>query len=189
MRNKKFILLFCILCFISQLNGKVCADPRPIVKGDRFPDVIFKNSISKEEQAYLAISRKKTFSFREIRGSFIIIEVFSTYCYSCPRNVPILNKVYSTVGNDPKLKGTVKVFSIAVGNNQNEVKNYTKEHKVLYPVLTDLNFNAHKALGNPRVPYTIFVKRDAKGKNIVIYTHQGVLETADSVMNQVRNFL
>lgn len=188
MGNKKF-LSPVTFCSVFLLLGLVFADTSPIGKGTQFPNLTFKDSVSKEVQAYLGTSRKKSFSFNNIRGTLFVIEVFSTYCLSCPRNIPILNKVYSTVENDPKLKGTVKVFSIAVGNNQNEVKNYKKEHKVLYPVLTDLNFDAHKALGNPRVPYTIFVKRDAKGKNIVVYTHQNVLETADIIMNQVRNFL
>jgi hypothetical protein len=97
----------------------------------------------------------------------------------------LLNKAYSTVKNNPGLKGKVKVISIAVGNNQNEVKSYKKEYKVLYPILTDLNFTAHKALGNPRVPFTIFVKKDAKGNCTVASTHQGLFESENFVMNKI----
>jgi len=161
------------------------ADAKPIISGANFPNLTFNNILFKDEQAYLGISQKENFSFKIIRGNLIIIEVFSTYCLSCPKNIPILNKAYSTIENDLKLKGKVKVIGIAVGNNRNEVKNYIKEYKVLYPILTDFNFTAHKALGNPRVPFTIFVKKDTKGNSTVVGTHQGMFESEDLVMNKI----
>ena len=174
---------------VSIFLGYAIAEIKPIGKGARFPALTFKDSLFSEPRTYLGISRKTSFSIKDISGSLLIIELFSTYCTSCPKNIPTLNAIYSNIENDPKLKGKVKVIGIAVGNNQNEVKGYTKEYKVLYPILTDLNFTAHKALGNPRVPYTIFVKKDVKGKGIVFNTHQGIIESADTTVNELRDFL
>lgn len=78
------------------------------------------------------------------------------------------------------------MIGIAIGNNQNEIKSFKKEYKALYPILTDLHFVAHKALGNSRVPYTIFVKKDVKGKAIVFNIHQGIIESVNSIMDQVK---
>ena len=108
---------------------------------------------------------------------------------SCPRNVPVLNTVYSVVNNDPKLRQQVKVLAVAIGNTRNEAESYKQEYKVFYPVLTDFTFAFHKALGNPRVPYTIIAKKDARGKNIVVYTHMGVIESPDSLLNEVQKLL
>jgi thiol-disulfide isomerase/thioredoxin len=184
--NRQVILFLSIASLLSVvLFIYAFADAKPVCSGAKFPKLTFKNILSREEQAYLGISKKTNFSFNDIRGNLIVVEVFSTYCTSCPRNIPLLNKAYSTVKNNPGLKGKVKVISIAVGNNQNEVKSYKKEYKVLYPILTDLNFTAHKALGNPRVPFTVFVKKDSKGNCTVASTHQGLFESENFVMNKI----
>ena len=186
MKNR-FIFSLAIFClFLS--NGFVCAETKPIAKGARFPNVIFQDNLLKEERSYLGLSRKTKFSLKEVSGILFLIEVFSTYCTSCPKNVPVFNDVYSAIENDPGLKGKVKVFSIAVGNTANEVESFKKAYKVLYPVLTDLHFTAHKALGNPRVPYTIVIRRNTKG-NILVDTHQGVIDPSYDVLNNIRGFL
>ena len=120
-------------------------------------------------------------------ATLFIIEVFSTYCMSCPQDVPILNRVYSVIESDPGLKGKVKVIGIAVGNNEVEAQGFKKDHGVLYPVLTDNRFIVHKALGNPRVPFTLWIKKGHL--NRVVDIHQGVLDSPDAVLQRVRNFL
>jgi hypothetical protein len=64
-----------------------------------------------------------------------------------------------------------------------------KDFKVSYPVLTDYSFTAHKALGNVRVPFTIFVKKDIRGRCVVVATHQGVYDTAEEVMKTLQDLL
>jgi len=80
-------------------------------------------------------------------------------------------------------------LGIAVGNTANEIKQYNREFKVSYPVLTDYSFAVHKALGNVRVPFTIFVKRDVRGQYVVVATHQGVYDAADDVMKTLKDVL
>jgi peroxiredoxin len=135
---------------------------------------------------YLGLSRQKNFSLNDIQGSLLVIELFSTYCTSCPRNVPIMNDVYATVEKDAKLKGKVKVFGIAIGNTGKEVEAYNKAYNVLFPVLTDYDFSVHSALGSPRVPHTIFLRKPAKGKTIVD-SHQGVLDSTENVLKKIQS--
>lgn len=173
-------ILFCPKIYSSEVS--------PIRQNKMFPNLTFRNTLSGAEQAYLKTSQKKLISLNDISGNLFIIEVFNTYCTSCPRNIAALNNVYSEIENNPQLKGEVRIIGIAAGNNLNEVKGYKKEYKVLYPILTDPAFTAHKALGQPRVPYTIFVKKNAKGKGIVVSTHQGVIESSDSLMQSIRDY-
>lgn len=187
MKNRISILLIPVIFCLFSFAGPAGAEIKPVVKGSQFPSVTFKDGLSKEERSYLRLARKTNFSLKDIGGTLFIIEVFSTYCTSCPKNVTVLNNVYSAIEKDPGLKGKVTLMGIAVGNTQVEAEGYKTEHKVLFPVITDLHFTAHKALGNPRVPYTILVRRNAR--DMVVQTHQGVMDSSDYVLNNVRGFL
>ncbi len=155
----------------------------------RFPNLTFKGPVSKETRQYLGLPNKNRFSLTNMKGEMFIIEVFNTYCTICPQNVPVLNNVYSSIAKDPALSGKIKVFGIAIGNSIKEVELYNKENGILYPVFTDYDFVNHKAIGSPRVPYTIFVKRNVDNKNILIYTHQGIFENSQNVIIKIKEFV
>jgi hypothetical protein len=180
-----------LLLFFCLWSGTLpaYAEAKPIAKDALFPNVTFTDALTKDSRAYLGIPWKKKFSLKDMKGTLFVIEVFSTYCLSCPKNIPVLNATYASTKNDPALKGNVRVIGIAVGNTASEMQQYNREFKVSYPVLTDYSFTAHKALGNVRVPFTIFVKRDIKGRCVVVATHQGVYDTADEVMKTLQAML
>jgi thiol-disulfide isomerase/thioredoxin len=152
------------------------AETKPVGFAIPFPDLTFTQGLSKGEQVYLGIPQKKTFSFREIRGNLILIEFISTYCVSCQRQAPIFNELYSSIEKDPRLKGKVKMIGVAAGNNLKEVEDYKKEYKVPYPIISDSKFDAHTAVGSPRTPFSIWVRKDAQGKGIVVSTHLGLMD-------------
>lgn len=190
MGNKIFIHFLLIACLsVSFFYGSVCAETKPIGSGAKFHDLIFNDTLSKKEQTYLGIPKQKNFSFKDIPGTLFLIDVFSVYCISCQKQVPIFHQVYSWIENDPELKGNVKMIGIAAGNNRKEVESFKKQYQVPYPIFTDPAFVAHKKLGNPAAPYTIFVMRDARGKYIVVSTHKGKFDSAESIMNEIKDFL
>jgi peroxiredoxin len=162
------------------------AEIKPVSFAIPFPELIFKQRLSKEEQTYLGIPRKTNFSFKEIRGSLILIEFMSTYCVSCQRQASIFNEVYTRIEKDPKLKGKVKMIGIAAGNNLKEVENFKKEYKVPYPILADPKFDAHIAVGSPRTPFFLWVRRDAQGKGIVVSTHLGLIDSDKNALEETR---
>jgi peroxiredoxin len=67
----------------------------------------------------------------------------------------------------------LKMIAIASGNTLREVEDFKKKNKIPYPILADQRFDAHSEIGSPRTPYTIWVRRDAQGKGIVVSTHLG----------------
>lgn len=180
--------LLVFFCFWNE-TPPAYAEANPITKGALFPNVVFTDALTKDSRAYLGIPWKKKFSLKDMKGTLFVFEVFSTYCLSCPKNIPVLNTAYASTKNDPAFKEKVKVVGIAVGNTASEMQQYNKEFKVSYPVLTDYSFAAHKALGNVRVPFTIFVKRDDRGQCVVVATHQGVYDTAEEVMKTLQAVL
>jgi len=68
----------------------------------------------------------------------------------------------------------VKMIGFAAGNNLKEVEDYKKDYKIPYPIISDSKFDAHVAVGSPRTPFTIWVRKDPEGRGIVVSTHLGV---------------
>jgi peroxiredoxin len=154
-----------------------------------FPDLKFSQSLSKEEQIYLGISKKKDFSFREIKGDLILVELISTYCINCQKQAPIFTDLYSLIEKDPGLKGKVKMLGIAAGNNTEEAEVFRKVYQIPYPIFSDPKFNIHMALGGPRTPFTIWVRKDAQGRGVVVSTHLGLTESAENVYAETKAVL
>jgi hypothetical protein len=74
------------------------------------------------------------------------------------------------------LKGKVKMIGIAAGNNPHEVEVYKKTYQVPYPVRADPKFDTHTAVGSPRTPFTIWIRKDAQGRGTVVSTHLGMMD-------------
>jgi len=164
-----FLSIFLILPSAS-------GETKPVGFAIPFPDLTFTQALSKEEQVYLGIYGKKSFSIRDIRGNLILIEFISVYCVSCQRQAPIFNELYSSIEKDPRLKGNVKMIGVAAGNSLHEVEIYKKQYNVPYPILSDSKFDVHAAVGSPRTPFTIWIRKDAQRRGIVVSTHLGMMD-------------
>ncbi len=181
--------ILIIFIALSLFAGWAYAETKQIGFAVPFPDLTFTQALSRGEQAYLGVSKKPTFSFKEIRGSLILVEFISTYCASCEEQVPIFREVYSSIEKDPKLKGKVKMLGIAAGNNPTEVEFFKQQNHVPYPIFSDMKFDAHLAVGGPRTPFTIWVRKDTQGKPIVVSTHLGLIDSAKAVLEETRAVL
>ena len=164
------------------------AETKPVGFAVPFPDLTFTQTLSKEEQAYLGLPQKKSFSIKEIRGNLILIEFISIYCVSCQRQAPIFNELYSSIEKDPKLKGKVKMIGVAAGNSLPETEIFKKHYGVPYPIFSDSKFDAHMAVGSPRTPFSIWVRKDAQGRSIVVSTHLGLMDL-ESAMEETKAVL
>jgi peroxiredoxin len=182
--EKKISALLIWILFLSL--EPVYGETKPVGFAIPFPNLTFTQILSKEDRAYLGIPLKKIFSFKEIRGNLILVEFISTYCVSCQKQAPIFNEVYSFIEKDPRLKGKVKMIGIAAGNTLQEVEIFKKEFKVPYPILSDSEFNAHTAVGSPRAPFTIWVRKEAQGKSVVVSTHLGLIDSAKAALDETR---
>jgi thiol-disulfide isomerase/thioredoxin len=189
MLNKRPIHAFIPFLSILLSYGLALGEAKPVGFSVPFPDLIFTQSLSREEQHYLGLSPKKVFSFREISGNLILVEFLSTYCVSCQRQAPIFNEVYSLIESNPRLRGKVKMVGIAAGNNIQEVQIFKKAYNIPHPILSDAKFDAHTAVGSPRTPFSIWVRRDAQGNSIVVSTHLGLIASVKSALDETRAVL
>jgi len=186
--KSKPLLSFAQILFLtlSLCYGLCYAESNALSIPAQFPNLTFDNSLSKEEQAYLGIQKKSTFSLNDIKSTFILVDMTNTYCVSCKKNIKIFNEVYKKARADKKIKEKIKVIGIAIGNNEREVDYFKDEHKILYPIIIDPEFTVHKALGEPRVPYTMFIRKDAEGKEIIFKIHKGTFESAGKLLDELK---
>ena len=189
MEKKRSMFAFILFFVISFSCGFALGETKPLRFAIPFPDLIFTQSLSREEQNYLGLPPRKVFSFREITGNLILVEFLSTYCINCQRQTPIFSEVYSSIERDSRLKGKVKMIGIAAGNNLNEVQIFKKAYNIPYPILSDPKFDAHNSAGGPRTPFSIWVRRDAQGNSVVVSTHLGLIGSVKAALDETRAVL
>ncbi len=177
--------LLLILFLSSSLYGEV----KPIGFAISFPDITLSTLPSREVQAYLGILHKKKFRIRDLTGELFLIEYLNTYCVNCIRQAPILNEVFRMIEKDPKLKGKVKLIGIAAGNTMEEVSQYKKEYGIPYPIFPDHNFDAHQAVGSPRTPFLIWVRKDNEGRAVVVSSHLGLIDSPGKIIAETKAVL
>ena len=175
-KRKIFCAIWVVFLSTPLFSGLANAETKQMAFAIPFPELTFTQTLSKNERAYLGIPQKKGFSLKEIRGNLILTEFISTYCVTCQRQAPIFNELYSSIEKDRKLRGKVKMIGVAAGNNLHEVEIYRKQYNIPYPILNDPKFDAHTAAGSPRTPFTIWIRKDAQGRGIVLSTHLGMVD-------------
>lgn len=157
--------------------------------GDRFPEYTFKSPAEPKDRTYLGISEGKTFTIEDIQADLIVLEVLNTYCTSCQMQAPIYNEVVVLLENDSTIEGRIKWLGVGVGNNEKEVTAFRAKKKVSFPILTDVNFAFYDAVGGPggvRTPLTILVRKDEKGKGIVVDSHVGFRRDKEEILEGIK---
>ena len=182
-------LLFALLASVICVYPAAAAETKPPGFGIPFPNLSFEQALSKEDRDYLGVSPNKPFTFQNIRGDLILVELLSVYCVNCLRQAPIVNGLYSSIEKDKAFKGRVKIFGIAAGNNLREVDRFKKELNLAYPILSDARFAAHTAVGSPRTPFSIWVRKERGGAGVVVSTHLGVMDSPEAAAKEARAVL
>ena len=119
-----------------------------------------------------------------ISAKLMIIEFFTVQCPVCQKQASVANKIFNILKRDPDLKKDVKIFSIAIGNRQNEIDAYKKQHNVKYPVFVDPYKKMTSQHGIDQVPYTMIVNKDLE----VLSTHIGIIENLKAFMKKLSKF-
>ena len=182
-------LLFDFLTFLLLVPAVASAETRPVGLAVSFPNLSFQQVLSKEEHAYLEVPSGKPFTFQEIRGELILVEFLSVYCVNCQRQAPVLNGLYAAIDQDKTLRGKIKIIGIAAGNNSREVERFKKEYNIAYPLMSDLRFDAHTAVGSPRTPFSTWVRKERRGTGIVVSTHLGLMDSQETALKETRAVL
>ena len=181
------VLFFCILSLVVSTSGKSSSKGTKL--GDLFPSYTFPPPPSSQDLTYLGLTEQKPFSLGDVQAELIVLELLNIYCTSCQKQAPIYNEIFDLVEKDPIMKGKVKWMGVGIGNNANEVEFFRKSKGITFPIFTDTQFKLYEAIGGPggiRTPFTILVRKDEKGRGIVVDSHIGFRRDKDEIVEGIK---
>lgn len=98
-------------------------------------------------------------------GRPAVVNLWATWCVPCKTELPMLQALYETAGDD------VSFVGVNVGDDAAGVASFTREVGVTYPQYLDARGEVSASLGIAAVPATLLVERDGS------YTvHSGALD-------------
>ena len=185
-------LTVAILSFMgpSSLWAVPLKNPSPVLRsGDLFPTIHLPNSLSQIEKKYLGLGEKKIFSLDEIKSDLIVVKYLNTNCPYCIKLLPVFNEIYQTLEQDSTLNGKIRIIGISTGDTLAEVEGFKRKHTIPYPILPDPEFKAHKAVGEPRVPFIVVARKDKLNRWVVATVHVGLIFSAENFIGELKAIL
>jgi hypothetical protein len=199
-RQKGFLLVL-VLLFCSFIPGGLAfgqSTHKVARSGDLFPPHTFPPPTSSQDRSYFRLSEEKPFTLGDIQADLIVLELLNIYCTSCQKQAPIYNEVFDLLiynevfdllKRDPIIKGKVKWMGVGVGNNEREVEFFRKEKGIPFPILPDIHFDLYQAIGGPggiRTPLTLLIRKDEKGRGLVIDSHMGFHGNKEEIIDDIK---
>jgi hypothetical protein len=182
-----FTFLGIALFFFGWLTGLQAQQPL-IQSGNLFPDVTLKTPLAVKDRTYLGISKGTKFAVKDIKAKVILVEIMNVYCVSCQKQAPIYNKLSALIESDPTTRNQIKIMAVSAGNNAQEVKIFRDHFQVPFPIIPDPQYVLHAAIGGGPTPFSIFVKRESKGKAVLVdATHLGYDENYTKIFEQLKS--
>lgn len=177
-----FSTLVLSLISLSILCPASFAEGPPV--GSQFPAITLPAPEKSEDLQYLKLSGKAPFTVSQIQAPIVIVQIFSMYCPHCQKDAPRTNELFKKLKNHPKLKDTVRLIGIGIGNSAYEVDFFKNTYHIPFPLFPDGDFAIHKHIGEVRTPYFIVVKNNPKGSEI-IYSQSGAIPDLDAFVNML----
>lgn len=148
---KIIISLSIILCG-SQVTQPTNESSDKIVVGDKAPAFTVKtinNSI---------------ISINELRGKYVLINFFATWCSSCMKELPYIEKIHHKFKNK-----NIVIIAIGREHDMAELVAFNKEKHYTFNIATDPNRIIYNLFATKYVPRNYIIS--PKGK--IIYQHTG----------------
>jgi len=171
------LAIFGLSCFPA--HG---AEKRSIPVGTVLPEFKMQAPPDREDQDYLGLRAAGPFSLSDMSGKLFIIEFMSVMCQACHKAVPMINRLYDAIKEDPVLSKDVKMLAASAGNDIQQIRAYKKQFRVSYPVVPDRLLELYKGLKVPGTPYMIVVNKEGK----VLWSHGGVIDDFDQMLKEIR---
>lgn len=171
------------LCLLV-LAAAVPALAAPPATGDTMPELTLPVPQDQAGQDMLGVAGLTTFTPADLKADLVFLEVIGVYCPQCVNQAPGFRTLFNRL-NRGKLKGRVAMFGLAAGGTEAEVRQLLGTGQYLFPVVSDPDYVAHKALGEPLTPYTMVFRPDGS----VVYHHLGVVQDIDALYQLIRNQL
>jgi thiol-disulfide isomerase/thioredoxin len=183
MRNKVLVLSCCLalLFFFGAVSLAAGAEAEPKV-GQMVPMVKFHPPITEAGAKYLGLPKAESFTIKDVKAPYVLVEQFNSSCPHCIHQAPIMNKLYEKVQADAKLKNKLKFIGAGQGNEAAQMKMWKAFYKVPFPLVPDPKNSFGKALNF--TPYPVSVVLNKSGK--ILFVHIGSFDNADEVLQKIK---
>ncbi len=182
-----------LFLLISVPGDGLCVRPKiahPILRsGDPFPSLSFSDILSQGEKKYLGIEGKTIIFLEDIQAEALVIKYLNTNCIYCIKSLPVFKKVFETIERDGSLRKKIKIMAISAGDTPTEVAAFKEQHTIPYPMIPDPEFEAHKAVNEPTVPFIVVARKGKQGKWTVAAVHVGLTFSAESFVGELKAIL
>ena len=185
MKNIRLLPYFflAMVCFFSPDAG-LSRNSLP-AEGGTMPEIVYPPPFDKAAREALGLlPEAENFRISDFRTDLILMEVIGVYCPVCFKQAPGFNDLYSRL-NRGRLKGRVTMFALAAGGSDNEILPLAESGQYTFPIVSDLGFQAHKLLGEPKTPFVIVCRPDGT----ILYTHLGLISDIDEFYTRIKSFL
>lgn len=189
---KKSILcmtLFFLFAASQALAGGASMSPSadPLKDGASFPNLALTGPISAEQAEYLGLSDAKSpYSLNEIGAPILIVQIFSMYCPFCQAEAPAMNELYAQIGG-ADLANRIKLIGVGAGNSDFEVNVFKEKYELNFPVFSDMEFTAHKAVGEVGTPFFYVLKKEPSGGYDILFSSLGRMDSPEKFLKTVRD--
>ncbi|WP_020677159.1 TlpA family protein disulfide reductase [Geopsychrobacter electrodiphilus] len=168
--SKKITFFICLLLMLLQTAAFAA---HRIDMGEPFPEIALPQPLSMEARSYLGLVPGKTFTLSQVSGEIVLVEILNVLCPHCQKQTLPYGKLFSLIQNDPKTRGRIKMLGIAVGNNAEQIEDFVDIYAVDFPIVSDLSFKMHAAVGGGPTPFSIYVRKDSGKQGYVAGSHLG----------------
>jgi peroxiredoxin len=184
--KRKIARFAVIILVLLTSTASVAAENSPPKAGGAFPEIKLLKPNNSADLKYLGLSGGgNSFKVNQIKAKVAIIQIYSMYCPYCQAEAPNVNRLYTSIENNPALKDKIKIIGIGAGNSQFETGVFKKKYTIAFPLIPDEDFKLHKIFGEVRTPYFIAVKLNSEKPPEVIYSKLGALESNDLFLAQI----
>jgi len=109
----------------------------------------------------------------DIKGEFLVLELFNRYCMSCLKQAAEIQKFYQTL-REENLSEKVSVLGIGIGNSAEDLLAFKKVVPTDFPMAPDQSFDFYYSIGDlDSAPATLFLKKQ-EGRWLLADAHNGI---------------
>lgn len=157
MSTRSFLAVLAVLAVIGLLAfGLLNKGGTKIAVGDPVPDKVLPALPGPEEG-----------SIRDHRGSWVLVNLWASWCGPCGEEAPVLERFYRR-----NRDRNTTVVGINVQDNEGDALDFLRVHPTGYPQLRSVGNERSRAFGTIGVPENFLV--DPKGRLAAIY--RGVVD-------------
>ena len=119
----------------------------------------------------------KTHTLEDLKGKFVLVNFWATWCNPCKVEMPLLEKLHQTLKSDK-----FTVLGLHVGPGPENIEEFKKLMPISFPIYVDMDLEVN--WGVPGLPTTFLMNPEGK----LIYRAVGKREFAsDEMVNFLKN--